>query len=315
MKPPVSLIRYAFLLTLMMGLNGTLLAQDKPVEYTTTQLSGTVTMIRGQGGNVAISAGEDGVYVIDDQLKPITAQLIDTIRKISAQPIRFVINTHYHGDHVGGNEMIGETGAIIVAHDNVRQRMTRQEFSEFWNRDSEVWPLGALPVLTFSESMTLHLNDEAATVYHVARGHTDGDSIVHFPISNVIHMGDIFFNGLYPFIDLDGGGTLQGMLAATETAISLANEDTRIIPGHGPLASLNDLTSYREFLVKAGGNVQALIDQGKSLEQAIEMKPTAEWDEALGQTWIKPAQFVTFLYNSLTGVDHYTRNPLNSPDD
>lgn len=287
-------------------------AQDKPVKYTATPLSGTVTLIQGSGGNVAVSSGEDGVYVIDDQLQPIADQLMAEIRKISDRPVRFVINTHYHGDHVGGNEAIGHTGAIIIAQDNVYKRMSSEQFSQFRNKATEPWPLAALPVITFGDHITLHLNGEAVTAYHVAHAHTDGDSIIWFPVSNVIHMGDIYFNGLYPFIDLDGGGSLQGMLAGVEMALGIANEDTRIIPGHGPLASKADLAGYRDFLIKARDNVQALIDQGMSLQQAIAARPTAEWDQSLGQTWITPAQMVTFIYNSLKGIRQFTRTEANS---
>ena len=281
-------------------------AQEQAVEYIATPLSSTVTMIKGKGGNIAVSSGKDGVFIIDDQLKPLTDQLLASIAKVSEQPIRFVINTHYHGDHVGGNETLGAAGSVIIAHDNIRKRMTSEQFSNFMNSTTPAWPKDSLPVVTFNDQVTLHLNGEAVTVTHVPRGHTDGDSIVHFPDSNVLHMGDIFFNGLYPYIDLDGGGSIQGMIAAVELGIGMANAETRIIPGHGPLSDLNGMREYHAFLIKARDNVQALIDQGMSLEQAIEAKPTAEWDETLGKVWITPEQLVTFIYNSLTGVDHFT---------
>ena len=282
-------------------------AQDQGVEYIATPLSSTVTMIKGKGGNIAVSSGEDGVFIIDDQLQPLTDQLLVSIRKVSEQPIRFVINTHYHGDHVGGNETMGKAGSVIIAHDNVRQRMTSEQFSNFMNSTTPAWPQDSLPVVTFNDRVTLHLNGEAVTVIHVPRGHTDGDSIVHFPVSNVLHMGDNFFNGLYPYIDLDGGGSIQGMIAAVELGIGMADAETRIIPGHGPLSDLKGMQEYHAFLTKARDNVQALIDQGMSLEQAIAAKPTAEWDEILGNVWINPEQLVIFIYNSLTGVDHFTR--------
>jgi len=281
-------------------------AQEQEVEYITTPLSPTVTMIKGKGGNIAVSSGEDGVFIIDDQLKPLTDQLLDAIAKVSEQTIRFVINTHYHGDHVGGNETVGKAGSVIIAHDNVRQRMTSEQFSNFLNTRTPAWPQDSLPVVTFNERVTLHLNGEAVTVTHVPHGHTDGDSIVHFPGSNVLHMGDIFFNGLYPYIDLDGGGSIQGMIAAVELGIGMADGETRIIPGHGPLSDLNGLQEYHAFLTKARDNVQALIGQGMSLEQTIEAKPTAQWDDILGKIWITPEQMVIFIYNSLTGVDHFT---------
>jgi len=287
-------------------------AQDEKVEYVSTPLTGTVTMIKGRGGNIAISAGDDGVFIIDDQLQPLTDQLLVAIRKIDQRPVRFVINTHYHGDHVGGNEMLGKSGSVIIAHDNIRQRMSTDQFNRFMDATTPAYPAASLPVVTFNDRVSLHLNGESVTVHHVPRGHTDGDSIVHFPASNVVHMGDIYFNGLYPYIDLDGGGSIQGMIAAVELGLRLADEDTRIIPGHGPLSNRAELAAYLDFLVKARNNVQKLIDQGMGLEQAIAARPTAEWDEQLGGVWITPAQLVTFIYNSLTGVDHYT--PPESQD-
>jgi glyoxylase-like metal-dependent hydrolase (beta-lactamase superfamily II) len=288
------------------------LAQDQEVEYVPTRLSDAVTMIKGRGGNIAVSAGQDGVFIIDDQLQPLTDQLLAAIREIDERPVRFVINTHYHGDHVGGNEALGKAGSVIIAHDNIRRRMTTEQFSIFMNRSTPPYPDEALPVVTFNDRVTLHLNGEAVAVHHVPRGHTDGDSIVFFPGSNVLHMGDILFNGLYPYIDLDGGGTVQGMIAAVEMGLGLADHNPTIIAGHGPLSIRAGLQEYLGMLVQARDSVQALIDQGMSLEQAVQAKPTAEWDETLGGVWITPAQFVTFIYNSLTGVDRFT--PLESQE-
>ena len=300
-------MRHLLVIALLIAGAGFAAAQENQVEFTSTQLSETVYMLRGRGGNIGISTGEDGLFIIDDQLQPITEQLLQAIGKISEQPIRFVINTHYHGDHVGGNETIGGAGAVIIAHDNIRKRMTTEQVSIFMNSTTPPYPKGALPVLTFSDRISLHFNGESATAYYVANGHTDGDSIIHFPASNVIHMGDMFFNGLYPYVDLDAGGSLQGVIEAADLGLSLANDSTHIIPGHGPLATRADLQDYHDFLVKARDNVQALIDQGMDLRATIEAKPTAEWDEELGQVWITPAQFVTFIYNSLKGINEFTR--------
>jgi glyoxylase-like metal-dependent hydrolase (beta-lactamase superfamily II) len=260
----------------------------------------------GRGGNVGISTGEDGLYIIDDQVRPVTKELLQAIRKISNKPIRFVINTHYHADHTGGNETIGGAGAVIIAHDNIHKRMITPQVSIFMNKTTPAYAKEALPVVTFNDRMSLHLNGETATAYYVANGHTDGDSIIHFPASNVIHMGDMFFNGMYPYVDLDAGGSIEGMVVAADLALSMADESTRIIPGHGQLAMTEDLKNYRDFLIKASTNVQALIDQDMSLQQIIAAKPTEEWDEVLGKVWIKPAQFVTFIYNSLEDIHHYT---------
>jgi cyclase len=303
---------YRFLLTaaiagLVFSFASPSVAQQNQVDYVPTKLSSTVTMIKGRGGNIAVSAGEDGVFIIDDQLEPLTDQLVTAIRSISDQPIRFVINTHYHGDHVGGNEKIGKAGAVIIAHDNIRERMTTDQFNHFFNDTTPAWPKGALPVVTFNDQVTLHLNGEAVTAHHVPRGHTDGDSIVYFSESNVLHMGDIFFNGRYPYIDLDGGGTVQGMIAAVEKGLELADGETRVIAGHGPLSDRAGLQEYHDFLVTVRDRVQALVNQGMSLEQAIAARPTAEWDDILGEVWITGDQLVTFVYNSLTGVDHFTR--------
>ena len=221
-------------------------AQEKQVEFTTTQLSDTVYMLKGRGGNVGVSAGEDGLYIIDDQIQPITSQLLQAIRKISDQPIRFVINTHYHADHTGGNEMIGNAGTVIIAHDNIRKRMTTEQVSIFMKNTTPAYAKEALPVITFNDRMSLHLNGETATAYYVAGGHTDGDSVIHFPVSNVIHMGDMYFNGLYPYVDLDAGGSIRGIIEAANLALSLANESTHIIPGHGPLATTGELKTYRD---------------------------------------------------------------------
>ena len=288
-------------------------AQENKVEYVPTTLSDTLTMLKGSGGNIAISAGEDGVYIIDDQMEPVTDQLLEAISEISGQSIRFVINTHYHHDHVGGNEAIGKGGAVIIAHDNIRKRMSGDQVSIFLNKTTPAWPKDALPVITFNDQVTLHFNGEMAKVYHVPHGHTDGDSIVYFPASDVIHMGDIYFNGLYPYIDLDGGGNIQGMITGAELGLSIAGEDTQIIPGHGPLSNKASLAEYLEFLVKARDNVQKLIDQGMTLEEAVEARPTAQWDAILGEVWITPEQLVIFIYNSLKGIPEFT--PLSSNDD
>ncbi|MCF6262060.1 MAG: MBL fold metallo-hydrolase [Xanthomonadales bacterium] len=275
------------------------------VEYTTTRLSDNLTMLKGQGGNVAISSGKDGVFIIDDQLAPITEGLLEAIRKISDQPIRYVINTHYHGDHVGGNETIGKAGAVILTHNNVYTRMSSEHFSTYMQTSTPAYPAAAMPNITFSDEATLHFNGETATAYHIANAHTDGDALIHFPKSNVIHMGDLWFQGFYPYIDLDAGGNIEGIINGVNKALELANSETKIIPGHGPLGSYAELKAYGEFLAEATQSVRLLIAEEKTLSEIIALKPTAKWDESLGKVWIKPDQFVTMIYNSLQGIQEY----------
>jgi cyclase len=302
-------MRPLLFLAALLATTGSISAQEKKVEFSTFQLSDTIYMLRGRGGNVGVSSGEDGLYIIDDQVQPVTSQLLQAIGKISDKPIRFIINTHYHADHTGGNETIGKSGALIIAHDNIHKRMTTEQVSIFMKNSTPPYAKDALPVVTFNDQISLHFNGETATAYHVAHGHTDGDSIIHFPASNVIHMGDMYFNTLYPYVDLDAGGSIQGMVHAADLALSLADDGTRIIPGHGPLGVTEDLRTYRDYLIKASANVQTLIDEKLSLQQIIAAQPTAEWDEDLGKTWITPAQFVTFIYNSLKGIHEYTPPP------
>jgi cyclase len=302
-------MRPLLFLAALLATTGSISAQEKKVEFSTFQLSDTIYMLRGRGGNVGVSSGEDGLYIIDDQVQPVTSQLLQAIGKISDKPIRFIINTHYHADHTGGNETIGKSGALIIAHDNIHKRMTTEQVSIFMKNTTPPYAKDALPVVTFNDQISLHFNGETATAYHVAHGHTDGDSIIHFPASNVIHMGDMYFNTLYPYVDLDAGGSIQGMVHAADLALSLADDGTRIIPGHGPLGVTEDLRTYRDYLIKASANVQTLIDEKLSLQQIIAAQPTAEWDEDLGKTWITPAQFVTFIYNSLKGIHEYTPPP------
>ena len=213
------------------------LAQDAEISYKSTELAPGLYMLEGQGGfaggNLGLLTGEDGVVLIDDGLPPLTGILLAAIGQLTDDPVGFVINTHFHGDHVGGNEALGQDGATIVTHDNVRHRLVADGMT---TADGKVpAPKDALPVLTFSDSITFHLNGREAFVFHVEHAHTDGDAVIHFREDNVIHAGDVMFNGLFPFIDLDSGGSVDGYIAAQERILALANEQIKIIPGHGPI--------------------------------------------------------------------------------
>jgi len=269
------------------------------VEVRAEKLAPTVWMLTGAGGNIGLSAGEDAVFLVDDQYAPLTERITAAIAQVSPKPVRFVLNTHWHGDHVGGNEKLGRAGAVIVAHDNTRKRLSTEQFLEMWRATVKPLPRAGLPVITFSRDTTFHLNGEEIRAFHVPRAHTDGDVIVHFSGSDVIHMGDVFWNRLYPLIDTGSGGTVDGMVAAVDRALALAGPGTRIIPGHGPLATKDDLAAYREMLATIGSRIKAMIREGKKLEEIVEANPTADFDAVWGKGFIPPRKFAEMVAMNL----------------
>lgn len=266
------------------------------VQIKTEKITETSYMLTGAGGNLGLSVGEDAVFLVDDQYAPMTPKIKAAIAALSSKPVKFVINTHWHGDHTGGNEAFGKSDTVIVAHENVRKRMSSDQLIEFLNMPAKASPKAALPVVTFTKDVTFHLNGEELHVYHVPNGHTDGDAVVHFKGSNLVHLGDLFFNKLYPFIDTSSDGTVDGVIAAVDRVLASTNDNTRYIPGHGPLASRADLVAYRTMLVTVAPRIKALVKEGKTLEQAIAAKPTAEFDAVWGKGFLPPARFVEMLY-------------------
>ena len=254
-----------------------------------------VAVLFGRGGNIGLSYGSDGNILIDDQYAPLTERILAAIRTLDPDPIRFVINTHWHGDHTGGNENVGRTGAVIVAHDNVRRRMSMEQLV----RGDIVAPspAGALPVVTFSEGVTFHLNGDDLRVVHVANAHTDGDALVYFTRANVLHMGDVFWNGMLPFIDLDSGGSIDGMIAGVVAGLDIANDQTVVIPGHGPVGRRADLERFRDMLIHVRNRIGQGIAAGRTLE---ELKAEGHADAyAHAGDFITPASFTETVYRSL----------------
>ena len=269
------------------------------VEVQTVKITDTVYMLMGAGGNLGVSAGEDTVFLIDDQYAPMTEKIAAAIAKISAKPVQFILNTHWHGDHTGGNENFGKGGSIIVAHENVRKRMSVEQFIEAFNMRTPPSPKAALPVITFTSATTFHLNGDEIRAIHMPNAHTDGDTIVHFLRNDVIHMGDIYFNGMYPFIDSASGGSVEGVIAASDKVLAIASERTRIIPGHGPISNKAELKAYRDMLAAFSGRVRDLVRQGRKLEEITAANVNAEFDDKWGKGFIKGPKFAEMLAKDL----------------
>lgn len=272
---------------------------EHEVEVKARKLTDGLYVLFGQGGNIGLSVGEDGVYMIDDQYGRLSDKIKATISEVTEQPVSYIINTHWHGDHVGGNENFARSGTVIVAHDNVRQRMSTGLEMSSLGRKVEPSPEGALPVITFDSELSLHLNGDEMRVYHVANAHTDGDAIIYFANDNVLHMGDTYFNIGYPFIDVSSGGTVDGYIAAVEKGLSLADDDTQIIPGHGPMSNKKEMSEFVAMLKDLRNAVAELKNKGMSLEDVLAAKPSAKYDEENGKNFIKPDQIVTFIYQTL----------------
>jgi glyoxylase-like metal-dependent hydrolase (beta-lactamase superfamily II) len=270
------------------------------VEVTSEKLAEGVYMLQGAGGNIGLSVGADAAFLIDDQYAPLTPKIRAAVAALTTKPVKFVLNTHWHGDHSGGNKDFGEAGTLIVAHENVRKRMSTEQFIEAFGMKTPPSDPAALPVVTFADSVTFHLNGDEIYAFHVAPAHTDGDTVVQFRKANVLHGGDTFFNGMYPFIDLSTGGSVNGMIAAADRMLALAGDGTKIIPGHGPLATKADLKAYRDMLATARDRVSALVKAGKTLEQATAAKPLADLDAKWGQGFLKADPFVSILYKDLS---------------
>jgi cyclase len=276
-------------------------AQFENVTINTIKLTDSIYMLEGSGGNIIVSVGQDGVFMVDDQFAPLTEKIKEAILKITDQPVKFVINTHLHPDHVGGNENLGELGAIIVSHDNVRKRLSTEQFSEFFKRTIPPMPEKGLPIVTFSDNMTAYQNGDEIKIIHVDNGHTDGDSIVYFTKNNVIHVGDDFNDKSYPFIDISSGGSIDGLISSLETISSIINDETKVVSGHSEISNKTKVNEFTNMLKDVRENVNQMIESGKSLEEIIASQPTSKYDEIYyDHTRFQPEDLITFIYQSLT---------------
>ena len=297
----------AWTVVLMIAVPGAQAQDDfSDVEIETTPLAEGISMLTGAGGNMGLCVGQDGAFLIDDQYAPLSEKILAAVAAVTDQPVGFVFNTHYHGDHTGGNEHLGQTGSHLVSHTNVRRRLSSDQYSTLLKRTAEAAAPGALPAITFTDSLTFHFNNQEIVAFHVPHAHTDGDGALHFPRANVIHAGDVVFYGLYPYIDTSAGGSIDGMIAGVKRIIALCDAETRIIPGHGPLLDRSHLAEYLDMLSRARANVAAEMAKGGDLITVQAAQPCAEWDEALGHVWLTSDQFVESIFVSLStsAADH-----------
>ena len=273
----------------------TLSAQDE-VKINAIPVTDNIYMLTGQGGNIGLFLGEDGSFIIDDQFAPLTDKILAAVKAGGGDTPPFLINTHFHGDHTGGNENLGKAGTVIVSHDNVRQRLVNGSFIEAFSMNAPPANKVALPVLTFSDDMHFHINNDSVNAFHMPGAHTDGDSIIHFKKANVVHAGDIFFNGFYPFIDAANGGSLRGTIAAVDAILAITDSKSKIIPGLGPLGDRAQLQSYRDMLATAYMRLLAFKNDGISVEDAVSRKPLADLESQWGGGIFAGDKWISITY-------------------
>ncbi|MEX2154109.1 MAG: MBL fold metallo-hydrolase [Gemmatimonadaceae bacterium] len=289
---------------LLLSLVPSLLAAQQNFDTVTVRaqaLRGGVYMLTGAGGNIGLSVGEDAAFLVDDQYAPLTPKIIAAVAAVTSKPIRFVVNTHWHGDHTGGNENLGKAGALLVAHNNVRKRMSAEQFNAMYDFRTPASPASSLPVVTFTDSVTFHINGDDLVAFHVPAAHTDGDVIIHFTKADVVHMGDTFFNMGYPFIDVSTGGSVNGIIAVADRVLAMCGAQTIVIPGHGAATNCDGLRTYRNMVATVRDRVRAEMQKGRTLEQLKAAGLTADFDARWGKGFIQPPVLVELVYRSLGG--------------
>ncbi len=268
------------------------------VEIKATKISGNVYMLEGSGGNIGVSVGPDGLLIVDDQFAPLADKIRAALKTLGEGKLKFILNTHWHGDHTGGNVAFGSE-APIIAHDNVRKRLSTEQKSEFFKSTTPASPKEALPVITFDQSLSVHFNGEEIRVIHFPRGHTDGDSVIFFTTSNVVHLGDDFFAGKFPFVDLESGGSVEGLARNIGEIIPKIPAGAKLIPGHGPISTVDDLKLYHRMLLETTEVVRKKMAAKKTLEQIKAEGLPAEW-KSWGEGFIKTDLWIEIVFRSLS---------------
>jgi len=274
-------------------------AQSDEVKIIAIPVTEQIYMITGKGGNIGLFIGEDGTFLIDDQFAPLTKKIVAAIKSVGGDFPKFLINTYYHGDHTGGNEKLGQGGTLIFSHDNVRERLGTGYFIAAFGMKQQAISREGLPIVTFSEDISFHINGDGVRATHVPHAHTDGDSFIYFKTANVIHAGDLFFNGFYPFIDVTHGGSLKGMIKGVDKVLSLADDSTKIIPGHGPLGDKAQLASYRQMLETAYERLRKLKAEGKTAQEAVAAKPLVDLEKTWGDGIFTSDRWIEIIYSGV----------------
>jgi glyoxylase-like metal-dependent hydrolase (beta-lactamase superfamily II) len=269
------------------------------IQVQTVNITAGVSMLAGGGGNIGVSTGPDGILLIDTQFAQLMGKIKAEIAKIQTGPVRIVGNTNWHYDHVSGNEVLAKEGALIIAHENSRTAMAKEQNYPEFGQKIPAYPEAALPVVTFKDNLTLHFNGDDIQIHHFPGAHSDADLVFYFRKANVIHTGDICFAGVYPFIDVTHGGSVAGMIAAADKIIGMIDAGTKVIPGHGPLTDREGVLAYRNMLATVRDRVAKLIQEGKTLEQVLAAKPTADFDKSMAPG-IPAEMFVKIVYSDLT---------------
>ncbi|UCE24823.1 MAG: MBL fold metallo-hydrolase [Candidatus Zixiibacteriota bacterium] len=289
-----------FCLTLLVSLAASVSAQNATeVVISVEQIAENIYMLSGRGGNTAVLVGGDGSFVIDHPNADVYEQIIARIDSLGGSPVRYLLNTHYHRDHTGGNELIKKAGALIIAHENVRNRQVAGNSIAYFEIQHPPLDEPWLPAITFDNSITFHFNGEPIEIFHPGQAHTDGDAVAYLKNANVVHVGDIFFNTVYPFMDLENGGNFDGLIAAIDKILGRINETTTVIPGHGPVTDYTGFKAYRDMLATIVERVKTQLASGKSLQEIIAARPTSEFDRA-NEGFIPADDLVKFVYEDLT---------------